>query len=30
MEIPDHLLCFMQNLYEGQKATVRNEHGTMD
>ena len=26
--IPDHLTCLLQNLYAGQEATVRTEHGT--
>ena len=30
MGIPNHLTCFLRNLYVGQKATVRNEHGTTD
>ena len=30
MEIPDHLTCLLRNLYAGQKATVRTEHGTTD
>ena len=30
MGIPDHLTCFLRNLYAGQKATVRTRHGTMD
>ena len=30
MEIPDHLTCLRQNLYAGQKATVRTRHGKMD
>ena len=30
MGIPDHLTCFLRNLYAGQKATVRTEHGTTD
>ena len=30
MGIPDHLTCFLRNLYAGQEATVRNRHGTMD
>ena len=30
MGIPDHLICFLRNLYAGQKATVRTRHGTMD
>ena len=28
--IPDHLTCLLQNLYAGQEATVRTEHGTTD
>ena len=28
MGIPDHLTCLLQNLYAGQKATVRTLHGT--
>ena len=28
--IPDHLTCFLRNLYAGQKATVRTGHGTTD
>ena len=28
MGIPDHLTCLLRNLYAGQKATVRTEHGT--
>ena len=28
MGIPDHLTCFLQNLYAGQEATVRTLHGT--
>ena len=28
--IPDHLTCFLRNLYVGQEATVRTGHGTMD
>jgi len=27
---PDHLTCFLRNLYVGQEATVRTRHGTMD
>ena len=27
MEIPDHLTCLLRNLYAGQEATVRTEHG---
>ena len=30
MEIPDHLTCFLRNLYSGQEATVRAGHGTTD
>ena len=30
MEIPDHLTCFLRNLYTGQEATVRTGHGTTD
>ena len=30
MGIPDHLTCFMRNLYAGQEATVRTGHGTTD
>ena len=30
MGISDHLSCLLQNLYEGQEATVRTEHGTAD
>ena len=28
MGIPDHLTCFLRNLYAGQEATVRTEHRT--
>ena len=27
---PDHLTCHLRNLYAGQEATVRTEHGTTD
>ena len=27
MGIPDHLTCLLRNLYVGQEATVRTEHG---
>ena len=27
---PDHLTCLLRNLYAGQEAIVRPEHGTMD
>ena len=30
MEIPEHLTCLLRNLYAGQEATVRTEHGTTD
>ena len=30
MGIPDHLTCLLRNLYVGQVATVRTEHGTTD
>ena len=30
MGIPDHLICILRNLYAGQEATVRTEHGTTD
>ena len=26
----DHLTCLLRNLYAGQEATVRTEHGTLD
>ena len=29
MEIPDHLTCLLEQLYVGQRATVRTGHGTM-
>ena len=28
--IPDHLTSLLRNVYVGQEATVRTEHGTMD
>ena len=28
--LPDHLTCLLRNLYAGQEATVRTEHGTTD
>ena len=28
--IPDRLTCLLRNLYAGQEATVRTEHGTVD
>ena len=30
MGTPNHLTCLQRNLYDGQEATVRNGHGTMD
>ena len=27
---PDHLTCFLRNLYAGQEATVRSRYGTSD
>ena len=30
MGIPDHFACLVGNLYVGQEATVRTEHGTKD
>ena len=30
MGIPDHLICLLRNLYEGQKTTVRSRHGITD
>ena len=30
MEIPDHLTYLLKNLYEGQEATIRTRHGTID
>ena len=30
MGIPDHLTCLLINLYAGQEATVRTEHGPTD
>ena len=30
MGIPDHLTCFLRNLYAGQEATVRTGHRTAD
>ena len=30
MGIPDHLTCLLRNLYAGQEATVRTDHGTTD
>ena len=30
MGIPDHLTCFLRNMYAGQEATVRTGHGKTD
>ena len=30
MGIPDHIICFLRNLYEGQEAIVRTPYGTTD
>ena len=30
MEIPDHLICLLKNLYAGQEAAVRTRRGTID
>ena len=30
MGISDHLTCLLRNLYAGQEARVRTEHGTID
>ena len=30
MEVPDHLICLLRNLYAGKEAAVRTEHGTID
>ena len=30
MGIPEHLTCFLKNLYAGQEATVRSRHGTTE
>ena len=30
MGIPDHLICLLRNLCEGQEATVRTGHATTD
>ena len=30
MGIPDHMTYLLRNLYAGQEATVRTEHGTTD
>ena len=30
MGIPDHLTCFLRNLYACREATIRTRHGTKD
>ena len=30
MGIPDHLTCYLRNLYSDREGTVRTGHGTMD
>ena len=30
MGIPDHLTCFLRDLYAGKEPTVKNGHGTTD
>ena len=30
MRIPVHLTCLLRNLYAGQEATLRTNHGTTD
>ena len=30
MRTPEHLACLLRNLYAGQEATVRIQHGTID
>ena len=30
MGLSDHLTCLLRNLYAGQEATIRTEHGTID
>ena len=30
MGIPDHLTCFLRNLYESQEVTVKTGHGRTD
>ena len=30
MDVPDHLICLLRNLYAGQEARVRTGHGTTD
>ena len=30
MGLPEHLSCLLRNLYAGQEASIRTEHGTTD
>ena len=30
MGISDHIICLLRNLYAGQEATIKTEHGTTD
>ena len=30
MEIPDHLMCLLRNVYASQEATIRTGHGKTD
>ena len=30
MDIPDHIICLLRNLYTGQEATVRTRCGKID
>ena len=30
LEIPDHLICLLRNLYAGEEATFITGHGTTD
>ena len=30
IEIPDHIICLLRNLYAGQEATIRTGHRTSD
>ena len=30
LEIPNHLICLLRNMYAGQEATVRTRHETID
>ena len=30
MEIPDHLICLLRNVYASQEATIRTGHGKTD